>query len=79
MDCAALAERLTDLMEGDLEPEVESEALDHLATCTACETVLAETRDVVSLTNEHGRVPLSNEDRARMWSRVVGETGGTSG
>ncbi len=75
MDCAAVAERLTDLMEGDLDAADEASALEHLATCSACETVLAQTREVVALTKDHGRVELSEQDRTRLWTRVIGETG----
>lgn len=78
MECADLAERLTDFMEGELEEEVEAAALDHLATCSACETVLAETRDVVGLARIHGKVTLSEDSRAQLWSRVVGETDSTT-
>lgn len=71
MECNDVAERLTDLMEGDLDPETESAALEHLATCERCEQVLAETRDVVSLAQEYGRVALSDEDRARMFGALT--------
>lgn len=74
MECAELAERLTDFLEGALEEPEENAALEHLATCPACETVLAETREVVALTREHGRVSLSEDDRTRLWGRVVGES-----
>ena len=76
MDCEDVAERLTDLLEGELAADEESAALDHLATCTACETVLAGTRDVIGLAKQHGRVELSEESRADLWSRVVGEADG---
>lgn len=71
MDCATLAAHLTDFLEGDLAPEEEMAALDHLSTCTACEVVLAETRSVVDLAHDHGRVPLSDDDRSRMLNGVI--------
>ena len=73
MDCSQMAARLTDLMEGDLEAEAEAAALEHLATCSACETVLSETQDVVSLARNHGREPLSEESRSEIWNRVIGD------
>ena len=78
MECAALANRLTELLEGELTDAEEAEAVEHLATCSACETVLAGTRAVVSLAQEHGRVTLSEEERDALWSRVVGEAGASS-
>lgn len=73
MECAELAERLTDFLEGALEEIEQNAAIEHLATCPACESVLAQTREVLALTREHGRVSLSDDDRARLWSRVVGD------
>lgn len=75
MECAALAERLTDLLEGELSEEEEAAAVEHLATCVACEAVLAGTREVVALAQEHGRVSLSEPERDALWRRVVGEAG----
>ncbi len=71
MKCGDLAEKLTDLMEGDLEEAEEAAALEHLATCQACETVLAETRDVTELARDHGRVLLSEGDQDRLLSRLL--------
>jgi len=73
MRCEDMAERLTDLMEGQLDPDEEAAALEHLAGCTHCETVLAETRDAVQLAQDHGRVELADEDRARMLDSIVGQ------
>ena len=44
MRCEDLAERLTALMEGTLDPRDEEVALDHLSSCPSCERVLADTR-----------------------------------
>lgn len=71
MQCDDLAERLTDLLEGELGESEEAAALEHLASCPRCETVLAETRGVVELTATHGRLSLSDADRGRMLSSVV--------
>lgn len=73
MRCEDLAERLIDFMEGDLDAEEESAALEHLASCESCERVLTETRDVVSLAREHGRPELTAVDRARMFSAITSE------
>lgn len=79
MTCDELAERLTDFLEGDLGAAEEAAAIEHLATCEACETVLAGTRDVMDLAATHGRVTLSSDDRDRLWDRVVGEVGRSVG
>ncbi len=73
MRCEDMAERLTDLMEGRLDPDEEAAALAHLAGCVHCETVLADTRDAVQLAQDHGRVELADEDRARMLDSIVGQ------
>lgn len=73
MDCEHLAERLTDFLEGDLEEAEQRAAVEHLATCPACETVLSGTRDVMEVARDYGRVPLSDDDQARLWERVSGE------
>jgi anti-sigma factor RsiW len=73
MRCADLAERLTEFMEGELSPDEESAALEHLASCEHCETVLSETRDVVNLARDHGRPELTEPDRARMLDSITSE------
>ena len=57
MDCQTLADNLTDFLEGDLPESDEIAALEHLSSCNACEVVLAETRSVLQLAHDHGRVP----------------------
>lgn len=71
MECEELAENLTELMEGTLEESVEAAALDHLATCPACERVLAGTRTTVELLADHGRAELDAETRARLLGAIV--------
>jgi anti-sigma factor RsiW len=73
MTCEELAAQLTTFLEGELDEATEAAALDHLASCPACETVLIETRNVVELSRDHGRVQLTEKDRARMLSGVLGE------
>jgi len=58
-------------MEGDLEEVEQAAALEHLSSCSKCEAVLTETRDVVALAHDHGRVELSETDRARMLSTLL--------
>lgn len=70
MNCESLAERLTELMEGELNESEEAAALEHLATCNSCEQVLAETREVLELAKAHGRTELTNADRERMLKAI---------
>lgn len=73
MNCDELAKRLTDLLEGDLLPEEEEVALEHLATCENCESVLADTRVAMHLLSVHGQVQLEDSDRHRMLHAVLSE------
>ena len=57
MNCATLADRLTDFLEGELTPAEESAAIAHLSTCTSCEGVLADTRKVVPVSYTHLTLP----------------------
>jgi len=80
MNCSELADRLTDLLEGDLSEDDEAAAVEHLATCSACETVLAGTQQVVALVKDHGQIALSDTQREALWSRVLsGASGPTPG
>lgn len=73
MDCETLAANLTNFLEGDLNESEEMAALEHLSSCPACEVVLAETRNVTDLANNHGRAPLTNDARSRMLNGVLRE------
>ncbi|GEM_PF-1076052 len=75
MDCDELADHLTDLLEGELAPELEAAALEHLAGCSRCELILAETRDIIEVAKEYGRVVPSDVDRQRMRTRLDGALG----
>lgn len=80
MGCDDLAERITDMLEGDLEADEEAAALDHLATCERCELVLAETRNVIELSHEHGQAHVTNADRKRLFAQInAAAQGNTSG
>ena len=73
MDCASLASQINEFLAGEL-PEAEHlAALEHLASCEACELVLAETREVDDLAEHHDHVPLSDDDRSRLLSNVIDE------
>ncbi len=71
MRCEDLAEKLTEFLEGELEPELEEEAIEHLATCNHCEVVLAETREVTRLAHDHGRAVVGAVDRERMFDEIA--------
>lgn len=73
MQCDEMADRLTQLMEGELESADETAALEHLASCERCDSVLTATRDVVRLAHDHGRPALDYEARARMLGSIVAE------
>lgn len=71
MRCEEVAERLTDLLEGDLDEQDESAALEHISSCPSCEVVLSSTQEVTKLARDHGRVSLTDEDRRRMFGSLV--------
>jgi hypothetical protein len=73
MRCEDVFANLTDLLEGQLDPEVEVLALEHLASCTSCETVLAETRTIVELAADVRPVGLSPSVRRSLLDRIVDE------
>ena len=66
MDCSDLEANLTDVFDGVLDPDLETAALEHLATCERCETVAAQTRSVIRLANIHGRMPLAPGERGQL-------------
>lgn len=74
MRCEELAERVTDLLEGELGAAEETAALEHLATCERCEEVLTATREAVRVVHEHGRVELDERSRARIFDAIVSAT-----
>ncbi len=77
MRCSELAERLTELMEGELTEPEEAKALEHLASCPSCEKILAGTRDVVQIARYHGRVSLSEGDQNRLLSSLLAAVDGS--
>jgi len=75
MQCSELAAKLTDFIDGSLDPAEEAAAIEHLATCGECEAVLAGTRSVVALASEHAKVDLSSDERTRVLSKVLAAAG----
>jgi anti-sigma factor RsiW len=74
MTCAELAARLTEFIEGVLPEDTEAEAIEHLATCPACERVLGGTRDVMGLGRRHGRIVLDDDRRSALLGRIAEAT-----
>ena len=75
MDCSELAANLADFIDGSLSPEDEAAAIEHLATCTECEAVLAGTRSVVQLASRHAKVDLTSVERADLLSKILAADG----
>ena len=73
MECAELEANLTDFLDGVLDADSEAAALEHLATCEHCETILAQTRSVINLANLHGRVELAPDERDELLRRVLAD------
>ncbi len=71
MDCHELEANLTEFLEGELSPQEEKAAVEHLATCQHCETVLAETKAVVATAAEHGQEELDPQTRQRLFQSVL--------
>ncbi len=71
MECHELEASLTEFLEGELTSEEEKAAVEHLATCQHCETVLAETKAVVATTAEHGQEKLDPHTRQRLFQSVL--------
>lgn len=71
MDCGELESNLTDLLEGALDADAEAAALEHLATCERCESVLTQTRSVITLAQRHGRVELAPGERDDLLRSVL--------
>lgn len=73
MECEDVFANLTDLLDGQLDPEIEVLALEHLASCASCETVLAETRTIVELAADVRPVGLAGPERGSLLDRIVEE------
>jgi len=73
MNCSDLEANLTDFLDGLVDAETEAAALEHLATCERCDTVLAQTRVVMSLASRHGKVELDPVERSLLLDRILAE------
>jgi anti-sigma factor RsiW len=73
MKCAELEANLTDFLDGLLDADAEAAALEHLATCGRCETILRQTRSVINLANVHGRVELAADERDELLRRILAD------
>ena len=71
MTCDEMAANLTDFLEGDLAPDMEAVALEHLATCDDCTRVLNTTRAVTQIARDHGRVELSPVEHRHLLAAVL--------
>lgn len=71
MNCAELAEQLTEFLEGELTADAELQALEHLATCERCETVLNQTRQTIGLVNRHGSETLEPNRRNELFISLL--------
>ena len=73
MECDELAANLTDFLEGELDAAFEAAAVEHLATCVACESVLAGTGSVIGLAPAAGRVEVPPALRESLLASVVAD------
>lgn len=71
MTCDELADGLTDFLEGELSEAETDAALAHLASCSRCEVVLADTRAVIEAGRSHGRVTLTDDHRSDLLASVL--------
>ncbi len=75
MRCDDLEPLLTDFLEGDLPADVETEALEHVAGCRACDLYLAEYVETIELVAEWGGEALPTEVSQRMLAAVLNDLG----
>lgn len=75
MNCDELALVLTDFLEGDLSPAVESEAIEHVSSCRSCETRLGGTKQVIALSSRYASSPLDAAARDRLLAEFIEELG----
>lgn len=75
MQCDQVFELLSDLLDGSAEPELEAAALEHLATCTRCETTFSETRSLIALAPEARPAMLDPARRAALRARLAAAVG----
>ncbi len=71
MTCDDLAERLTDFLEGELDDAQTDAAIEHVASCPRCETVLADTKLVIDAGRRHGRLHLDSDHQSELLASIL--------
>lgn len=66
LTCDELDTLLSEFMDGEITPEQEQAAGEHLATCQQCNAELSQLQGVGELYRLHGRLELSPEARRRI-------------
>jgi len=64
--CDQLDSMLPDLFSGDLHPEDEETAAEHLATCDHCRITVSDLEQVGDLGRRHGRLELPAQAKVRI-------------
>lgn len=70
MTCDTMAELLSDLIDGALDPSTTDEALAHLSACRHCIAVHDAVRDIVEQAPSL-RTTLPDSTREGLWSRIA--------
>ncbi len=66
LSCDDLDLLLPEFLDGELTPDQEAEAAEHLATCPQCTLELSELQGVTRLYREHGVMRLPDDARRRI-------------
>ncbi len=70
LSCNDLDTLLPEFLDGELTPDQEAEAAEHLATCAQCTLELSELQGVTKLYREHGTMKLPDDARGRIASAL---------
>lgn len=71
MNCVDMEAHLTEFLEGELDVATEAAALEHLATCPHCDTVLRQTEQLIALAQDHGSEPLRPHRRNELLTLLL--------
>ncbi len=66
LSCSDLDALLPEFLDGELTPDQEAQAGEHLATCAQCTLELSELQGVTRLYREHGALKLPDDARKRI-------------
>jgi anti-sigma factor RsiW len=66
LSCDDLDLLLPEFLDGELTPDQEAQAAEHLATCKACTLELSELEGVTRLYKAHGTMQLPEDARTRI-------------